>query len=155
MQSRISDQLKDNMKRSLTLEKPLKILFYAVFGLLFVSGLVVFLLKNNMTEPMLLLKQWLMKLHGASAMGSLLILGWMIPAHIQIGWMRKKNVKTGSLMIGVCAVLIVSGYGLYYFGDEMLRIRTSWIHSILGCLLPVLLGWHIRSGRQKNEVKDK
>jgi len=140
-------------KKSLTLNTSLKSLFYGVFTVLFLTGLAWFLLKNNETETITTLKFWLIKIHGAAAMLALLVLGWMIPTHIQLGWQRKKNAGTGSVMITACIILVVTGYGLYYFGGESIRNTTSLIHSVVGCLVPVLLGWHIRQGRRKKRLK--
>jgi hypothetical protein len=50
----------------------------------------------------------------------------------------------------VCnAVLIVTAFGLYYFGSETLRPLTSDVHIVVGLALPFLLALHIWLGRKR------
>jgi hypothetical protein len=45
-------------------------------------------------------------------------------------------------------LLITSGYALYYFGSEESRPWISLLHWVLGLGAPLLLLWHIVSGRR-------
>ena len=127
------------MKNKLKFKPVLKWIFYCTFGALFITGVV------RLFQPL----SWVMKVHGAAAMVALMTLGSLIPTHISRGWANKKNRWGGIVMIGTCAVLVVTGYGLYYFGGEIVRSTTSWIHSIVGCLFPLILVGHIWAGRKK------
>ena len=91
---------------------------------------------------------WMMKLHGAAAMGILVILGTLLPNHVRFAWHARRNRPNGVLLIAVLVFLIASGYGLYYFGDEHLRSWTSWSHLALGLALPAVIVLHIWSGRR-------
>jgi uncharacterized membrane protein len=85
----------------------------------------------------------LMKLHGAAAMIALLLLGAMRVRHIVHGWKLARNRWTGVSLGLTAAVLIVTGYLLYYLGDEDLRAYASWIHLAVGAALPLPIALHV------------
>lgn len=128
---------------------------YSVLGVLFLSGLAWMIVHYGMarteneiplphpSEPL-----WL-KIHGAAAMVTLLILGTLIPIHIKRAWAMRKNRLTGFIFTSLMAVLVLTGYGLYYSGSETLREWTSWSHMILGCLGPLFLAWHVIIGKKE------
>jgi len=116
--------------------------FYSVFGVLFLSGVIWLLVRYSDFAP------WLLRIHGAAAMASLVILGVLIPAHMRRAWERKRNQVTGIIMVALCLLMILSGYGLYYCGDELLHAWWSGFHSVVGCLFPLTLVWHVFSGRK-------
>ncbi len=91
---------------------------------------------------------WMMKLHGAGAMVILVILGTLLPSHIRFAWHARRNRPNGIALILFFVFLIVSGYGLYYFGNERLRSWTSWSHLAVGLALPAMIILHIWSGRR-------
>lgn len=128
--------------------------FYFIFGVLFVSGSAWLALhqwgvtetefgaQQNPAEP------WLLRLHGAAAMATLVILGTMIPLHLRRGWRARRNRGTGVVITSVCVVLIASGYFLYYAGGETLRRAAVYGHDVLGLALPLIIIWHIFRGRR-------
>lgn len=130
------------MKSSIRFSPRMNRWFYTVFGVLFLSGALWLI------EP----GSWLLKIHGATAMASLVILGVMIPSHMRRGWDQRRNRVTAVVITSFCALLIVSGYGLYYWGGEESRAVISSVHSIAGCLLPVILVTHIVTGRKQKRV---
>lgn len=91
---------------------------------------------------------WSLRLHGAAVMAILVILGTLLPTHVRFAWHARRNRPNGIMLISVFAFLILTGYGLYYFGDERLRSWTSWLHLVVGLALPLALILHIRSGRR-------
>jgi len=115
--------------------------FYSVFGVLFFSG-VVWLVKPD---------PWLLRVHGAAAMASLLVLGVLIPSHMRRAWAQQRNRRTALAMIALCLALVLSGYGLYYCGDEAWRAWISGVHSFTGGALPFVLFWHITRGRKSKK----
>jgi hypothetical protein len=131
----------------------LRFWFYNIFGVLFLSGILwwgmhyLTLSNETMNETFGWLKPWLMRIHGATAMASLIMLGFLIPRHMQRGWAQDRNRLTAVGLVSGCLFLILSGYGLYYCGDETLRAWLSSAHSASGVLLPMILVWHIISGR--------
>ena len=94
------------------------------------------------------LKPWMLKLHGAAAMAFLVALGILIPTHLKRAWQARRNRAYGGFFVTVIALLVLTGYGLYYFGDDRWRSAASWIHLILGFTAPALLGLHIWQGRR-------
>ena len=129
--------------------------FYSILGVLFFSGVVwlvvhyYFERQNEFDGQYSSLQPWLLRIHGAAAMGSLLMLGFLIPRHMQRAWEQQRNLVTAVVIVSLCLAMIVSGYGLYYCGSETLRSWISGFHSAAGCLLPLVLVWHIISGRKQ------
>jgi hypothetical protein len=93
-------------------------------------------------------KSWAMKIHGAAAMAVLVLVGMLLSGHVRFAWRARRNRTNGSIFLGAFAILIITGYGLYYAGGERLRASTSWIHLAVGLALPVLLLIHILLGRR-------
>jgi hypothetical protein len=99
------------------------------------------------------LEAWWLRLHGAAAMLVLAVLGSLLPIHIRRGWHQRKNLLAGSVLAALALLLIFSGYALYYFGSEETRPWISAFHWVLGLGAPLLLLWHIVSGRRTHAVK--
>src|SRR5262245_50421517 len=108
--------------RGIQLSRRHRTWFYGIFTALFLSGLLWWIFHNWFQtkgdfglEPHPLEKWWL-KLHGAAAMGALVVLGTLLPLHMKRAWHAGRNRSNGVSLILVCLMLIVSGYGLYYLG---------------------------------------
>jgi len=95
---------------------------------------------------------WMLKTHGAAAMGMLVMLGTLLPLHVKFGWHARRNRGSGAAMLAFFGLLTITGYGLYYIGAEHLRAWTSWIHLGLGLVLPVFLGVHIWLGKKTSRI---
>ena len=132
---------------------------YASCALLFASGALWLLFhyfaraSDALGEGPHPLEVWWLRLHGAAAMLMLAVLGSLLPIHIRRGWHQRKNLLPGSVLAVLALLLIVSGYALYYFGSEEARPWISASHWILGLGAPLLLVWHIASGRHARAVK--
>lgn len=85
----------------------------------------------------------LMKIHGAAAMAALIVIGGLLAFHVPAGWAERRSRRSGSAMLFVCAVLILTGYLLYYAGNETARDVSSYVHLTLGLALPIVLGFHL------------
>jgi hypothetical protein len=90
----------------------------------------------------------MLMLHGGAAMVTLMLLGALVPLHVRRAWRSGRNRLTGSTMIGVNALLIVTAFGLYYAGAETLRLWISDVHIAIGLGLPILLAVHVWLGRR-------
>jgi len=140
--------------KNLKLSPAIRSWLHGTFGLLFVTGLGWWLLQRYVrveTEFGLQahpLAPGLMKLHGAGAMLALLVLGALLPLHVQRGWQSLRNRGTGIGMLLLCGGLILTGYALYYVGGEKLRTWSATIHLVLGLGFPLFLIWHIARGRR-------
>lgn len=94
----------------------------------------------NPAEP------WMMKAHGLFFIPALLAIGGMFIVHIPKGWAHQRQRIAGVALCAVLAVLILSGYMLYYAADEDLRIWTSLVHWVIGLGLPAVFLWHYLNG---------
>ena len=126
---------------------------YTVSWLLFISGtawqILHWLPETAPTQPHA--APWLIRIHGASAMAALVILGTLIPLHLRRGWVARRNRFSGVAFTSVCGLLIVTGYALYYVGSESFRNWASYIHVALGLATPLGLAWHIWLGRKSRD----
>ncbi len=91
---------------------------------------------SNSTQVLLL------KVHGAAAMFFLVVLGLVIH-HIGSGWRQKRQRLSGSLLAISCGALILTGWGLYYVGQESVRDIISQAHSWVGLFLPLIIFIHV------------
>src|SRR5450631_2017070 len=71
-------------------------------------------------------EMWWLRLHGAAMMAFLVAFGALLPRHIVHGWRRRKNRRTGLVMLLLVAALVLSGYALYYLSSEQAR---PWISA--------------------------
>ncbi|HET9379083.1 MAG TPA: hypothetical protein VFO40_29190 [Chthoniobacterales bacterium] len=116
------------MKRSkLRLNPGTEFFVYLIFGLLLVTGVIWMWAQTNLDEGNRL-SSLMLKLHGAAAMGALILLGGLIN-HVRKGWKARKNRGSGIMLLLVVLFLVVTGYGLYYAGDEQLRSFISHWHT--------------------------
>ena len=129
-------------------------LYLAIAGLLlsgalwllfhyFVSGEGEF---GRMTHP---LEPWWLKIHGAFGMFALIALGTLVPNHIAKAWQRRRNRLTGSVNTVTFMVLVVTGYLLYYLGDDTWRDWASVAHWAVGFGLPVATLVHVVAGSRQ------
>lgn len=88
------------------------------------------------------LEPWWLKLHGAFAFAALWVTGLLSAHHIGNGWASGRRRWSGVVMLGLCAALIATGYGLYYSGEESIRQIVSYAHWPLGLAAPILFLWH-------------
>lgn len=95
------------------------------------------------------LSRTLMQWHGAFAMLALLVLGALLPQHVRFAWHAMRNRWSGGVMLGVAAILVVTGYGLYY-ASEGLRDWSKWVHLGIGIAAIAALPAHIRLGRRRH-----
>jgi hypothetical protein len=128
---------------------------YATFALLFVSGAGWFVadkLKDSADgEFWQRLAASALMIHGGTAMIALLFLGALAPIHIRRWWRAGRNRVTGTAMVIGNAVLMVTAFGLYYAGSDVLRPWIGNIHLGLGLVLPALFLVHIWTAARGKE----
>jgi hypothetical protein len=88
------------------------------------------------------LEPWFLRLHGLVLIPALLGFGGLFVVHIPKGWkdVRQRNIGIG--LTALVGLLILTGYLLYYVGDDDLRAWTSRAHWIVGLALPIIFIWH-------------
>ena len=111
----------------------LRALLYGVLALLVLSGA---LWEAGFARALFI------KVHGAAAMASLVALGALLARHVKCGWAAKVNRTTGVVMLAALVWLVVSGYLLYYAGDEGLRTYASQTHFWVGLALAAMFAVH-------------
>jgi hypothetical protein len=133
---------------SLRLGAGRKLAFHALWLGLIASGVVWLVLhyfvlvkgefgpEHSPFEPMSL------KVHGGLAFLALWFGGMMWGTHMLKGWSQKRRRWSGLALLTVFLVLIVTGYLLYYAGDEDLRAKISLVHWIIGMGIPAAYLFH-------------
>lgn len=127
---------------------------YGTFAVLFLTGAAWFALNDGLAwlgydgagHP---LSPFLLAVHGAAAMAALLVLGSLIPQHVKRAWSERRNRFTGGLMFSTQVLLVVTGYALYYAGDEGMRGVADVLHLAIGLGFPLFLVWHVVVGRRR------
>jgi len=141
------------MPSPLQLDRRFRWTVYAVFGVLFLTGLawiVADQLKDSAESEF-----WqkaaanLLMIHGGSAMITLLLLGALFPVHVTRAWRTGINRVTGSVMVSINVVLVLTAFGLYYLGPDNFRLWVSDTHIVVGLALPVVVFLHIWLGRRR------
>jgi hypothetical protein len=125
---------------------------YAVFAALLITGIAWLAAdqwKDSATgETWQAIAASMLMLHGGTAMVALVLLGALIPLHLQRSWRAGKNRVTGTIMATFNTALIVTAFGLYYAGSDTLRMTMSGIHIAAGLGLPALILAHVVLGRR-------
>lgn len=89
----------------------------------------------------------LLVIHGAFAFVSMLLIGALIPQHIRMAWNAKRNRISGGTMTAITLIIVVTGFGLYYAGEDY-RDLVKWVHLVLGLISVAALLLHILLGRR-------
>ena len=143
----------------LRLERWLRRCLYASWAVLVLSGAAWLLARyylrpvGQFGETVHPLEPWAMKVHGAGAMAVLFFVGAILNSHIRRALKSGRNLVSGWSMIVTIAVLVVTGFGLYYLAGEGSMPAWSLVHWIVG------LGWvalgvvHVRLGRSSRLVR--
>lgn len=102
------------------------------------------------------LTPWWLRLHGAFAFAAIWILGLLWGTHITAAWPRKRRRWSGGVLTGVFVFLVVSGYLLYYLGDDQVRPVVSVLHWAIGLACPLFFLLHrLRRRRQRNRDQEQ
>ncbi len=138
------------------LNRSIRAALYAAVAVLFLTG-VAWLFVNAAQDPFQpagagddqrALGPFLLAVHGGAAMVFLMLLGALLPLHMQGNWSRDRNRWTGVVMLAVNAALIVTAYALYYSGSDLVRGWASNLHIAAGIFLPMWVGVHVWLGRR-------
>jgi hypothetical protein len=69
---------------------------------------------------------------------------------MQRAWRRRRNRLTATAMLAANGLLILTSFGLYYAGSEVLRPWMSNIHTTVGLCLLILFPVHVLVGRRSS-----
>jgi len=96
------------------------------------------------------LEAWAMRLHGLAAFAVVFALGALAASHIPQGWRLSQRLRwaqqrgSGVALCTLGALLVASGYALYYFAPEGIRPPLGWAHAALGLVMTVVVVVHRR-----------
>ena len=125
---------------------------YGAFSVLFLTGvgwLIADALKDSPRgEVWQQVAADLLMIHGGATMVTLILLGALIPVHMQRAWRGRFNRSMGTVTATANAVLIATAFGLYYVGSETFRFWLSDAHIGVGLIFPLVLIVHIWLGRR-------
>ena len=93
----------------------------------------------------------LLKIHGAAVVAMLIAAGAMSAHHVRRGWLLRRNRVSGGSVIGLLAVLIVTGYALYYLVTDATQSAISITHWVIGIALVPMLIAHVTIGRRSGQ----
>ena len=119
---------------------------YVAFIVVAASGVIWTLSHDLLNLGPNALERFVLRLHAAGAFFTLAIFGSLIPHHIRVAWIARRNRASGALIVTCFVVLAVSAYGLYYIGEDA-RGFTRWLHIAVGVLGCAALPAHIWLGR--------
>ena len=88
------------------------------------------------------LEPWILRLHGLVLIPALLGFGGLFVVHMPKGWKDRRQRNIGLGLTGLVGVLILTGYLLYYVGDDGLRGWSSIAHWTIGLATPIVFIWH-------------
>ena len=152
-----TERLMVNTTNSMSFSKKERIIYYTVFLVLFLSGVVWLVLHylcssvgefGLMSNP---LESKILCIHGVAAFGFAFVFGNIWAIHVKSGIQKKykKNFKSGIINALLVTILIVTGLLLYYAGNDMVRITASMMHWICGILLFIVIIFHIFMGKYR------
>jgi heme A synthase len=130
-------------------------LFYAIFLTLLFSGIVLIPsaleMRLEWNVPWSLSGELRVGIHALHATGDFLFLflaGALWSVHMRAGWRRHENHRSGVMLVSLISLLLLSGIGLYYAGEEELGRLAVVVHLFIGLSIPVMLLTHIVGARR-------
>jgi hypothetical protein len=93
------------------------------------------------------LEHWWLLAHGAFAFASLWLLGFLSVAHVAGRWEWRRQRGSGLALLAIYIWLVITGYLLYYAGDEQFRAAVSLGHWTVGVAALFFLLLHRRLRR--------
>jgi hypothetical protein len=132
---------------------------YAVGALLLLTGVAWLALhylagNDELPHP---LEAWMLRAHGLAAFAGLFMFGVIAAAHLPHGWRLSRRRRwahqrrTGLVLCTLAAVLVLSGYLLYYFAPEAIRPSLGWIHAGVGVAMALAVALHRRGFGHSDE----
>lgn len=79
----------------------------------------------------------------------MMVLGALWSIHMRVGWRQKRHRRSGIILAFVWVLLMVTGVGIYYCGQEWLVNLTSLCHTVIGVLVVFAYYVHLRLSRSR------
>ncbi len=84
----------------------------------------------------------LLLIHGITAIISLYLFGWISARHLLHWWIVGLRRLSGGSLAALLALLIVSGFALFFLSDDAWQHRTVLIHDGIGLGITLLAVQH-------------
>lgn len=120
-------------------------LLYITWTILSITGLYFAYFQDFQENLPTVFTLYTLKIHGVFSSFFLILLGSLIPIHIQLFIKIKRNLKTGLLLLLGMFLLSFSGIFLYYISEE-LNFFLKILHIGMGIVIIFLLPTHIYFG---------
>ncbi|OLB15537.1 MAG: hypothetical protein AUH10_01500 [Gammaproteobacteria bacterium 13_2_20CM_66_19] len=137
------------------MSSPLRAAVFAGCALLWLSGAVWLVVHLTLEQPTPfgpLPSPWeplLLKVHGLLAVVGVFLLGWIMADHLTERRKLGRNYRSGVLLAGTAALLVLTGYALYYTTATVHEVAAR-THEFLGVgslLLALAHWWRARPAR--------
>lgn len=144
--------------RSQRMSPALRVTVMAVLAVLWVSGcvwLVLHLGFEHQSEFGAVANPWaptLIRVHGLFAVAGVFLLGWITTAHVVPGLAQKRHRVSGMSLIAIAALLLLTGYALYYVVGDAVRAAVALAHEVIGvsAVLVGMLHWRRAASNSDN-----
>jgi hypothetical protein len=94
-------------------------------------------------------------IHGLACFAFLVAVGAMLPVHVRLGLLGKRNRKSGLAAGFVVLFMALTGYGLYYIADDGVRAWASVLHWVGGLTAILIVSSHVWLGLKRPKSKRK
>jgi len=91
----------------------------------------------------------LLRVHGIAAVIGVFLFGWLVSLHISPLWRQSRNRTTGLTLYIAAAILVISGYALYYVTNDLSHSVIAVVHELLGglAIVAAVAHWTLRRER--------
>lgn len=123
-------------------------LLYLVGTAVWTSGLLWWLFDRYMLQQTQYgvsqhpLQVWWLRLHAAAATAAVWLLGYLSAVHVQRNWPARLRRSSGLLFVSAIALLVVSGYLLYYVESDRPLAIVADVHLAIGVCAPLAFLLH-------------
>ena len=131
---------------------------YAIGAGVWVSGLLwwvydhYLLRQTNIGIEENPLQVWWLRLHALTATVAVWLLGYICAVHVQRNWSGGLRRSSGLLFVSAFALLVLSGYLLYYVDADRPAAFITQVHWIVGLCAPLVFVVHRGLRRQRSRA---
>jgi hypothetical protein len=94
----------------------------------------------------------LLLIHGVAGVISLYLFGWIGARHILHWWIVGLRRLSGGSLAALFALLVVSGFALFFLSDDAWQHRTVLIHDSIGLAITLFAMQHWFLGRRNRRA---
>ena len=86
---------------------------------------------------------WLLRLHGIISYAVVMLVGYVLRAHVLPNWRIRRGLKSGLLFTGYFFLILLTVPFLLYATDDKIKSFFEQVHGYLGLLLLVPFVIHL------------